>query len=92
MAEVEFAEWTREGRLRAPVYVGLREDKTAADVRRERVPLTRDDPRAAASSGSRNLDKPFWPEEGITKGDLVAYYRDVAPVLVPAPDGGGRSR
>ena len=30
-----------------------------------------------------NLDKPFWPEEGITKGDLIAYYRDVAPVLVP---------
>jgi bifunctional non-homologous end joining protein LigD len=30
-----------------------------------------------------NLDKPFWPEEGITKGDLFAYYRDVAEVLVP---------
>ena len=30
-----------------------------------------------------NLDKPFWPEEGITKGDLLAYYRDVASVLVP---------
>ena len=30
-----------------------------------------------------NLDKPFWPEEGITKGDLLAYYREVAPVLVP---------
>ena len=30
-----------------------------------------------------NLDKPFWPELGITKGDLIAYYRDVAEVLVP---------
>ena len=30
-----------------------------------------------------NLDKPFWPEEGITKGDLLAYYRDVAEALVP---------
>jgi bifunctional non-homologous end joining protein LigD len=30
-----------------------------------------------------NLDKVFWPDEGITKGDLLAYYRDVAPVLVP---------
>ena len=30
-----------------------------------------------------NLDKPFWPEEGITKGDLLAYYRDIAPVLLP---------
>ena len=30
-----------------------------------------------------NLDKPFWPEEGITKGDLLRYYRAVAPVLLP---------
>jgi bifunctional non-homologous end joining protein LigD len=30
-----------------------------------------------------NLDKPFWPDEGITKGDLLAYYRAVAPTLVP---------
>ena len=30
-----------------------------------------------------NLDKPFWPDEGITKGDLLAFYRDVAAVLVP---------
>jgi bifunctional non-homologous end joining protein LigD len=30
-----------------------------------------------------NLDKVFFPEDGITKGDLLAYYRDVADVLVP---------
>jgi bifunctional non-homologous end joining protein LigD len=30
-----------------------------------------------------NLDKPFWPEAGITKGDLLRYYRDVAPTLLP---------
>jgi bifunctional non-homologous end joining protein LigD len=30
-----------------------------------------------------NLDKVFWPEEGITKGDLLAYYQAVASVLVP---------
>ena len=30
-----------------------------------------------------NLDKLFWPDEGITKGDLLDYYRQVAPVLVP---------
>jgi bifunctional non-homologous end joining protein LigD len=30
-----------------------------------------------------NLDKLFWPEEGITKGDLLRYYRDVAPALLP---------
>ena len=30
-----------------------------------------------------NLAKPFWPELGITKGDLIQYYADVAPVLLP---------
>jgi bifunctional non-homologous end joining protein LigD len=30
-----------------------------------------------------NLDKPFWPELGVTKGDLLQYYADVAPLLLP---------
>jgi len=30
-----------------------------------------------------NLRKPFWPALGITKGALIQYYVDVAPVLLP---------
>ena len=30
-----------------------------------------------------NLRKPFWPELGITKGDLLQYYANVSPVLLP---------
>lgn len=30
-----------------------------------------------------NLNKIFWPDEGYTKGDLVAYYRGIAPWLLP---------
>src|SRR4051812_33657010 len=30
-----------------------------------------------------NLDKAFWPDEGITKGDLLAYYYNVAELIVP---------
>ncbi len=30
-----------------------------------------------------NLRKVFWAEEGITKGDLLQYYADIAPVLLP---------
>jgi bifunctional non-homologous end joining protein LigD len=30
-----------------------------------------------------NLPKPFWPDLGITKGDLIQYYADVAALLLP---------
>jgi len=30
-----------------------------------------------------NLDKPFWPKLGVTKRDLLQYYLDVAPFLLP---------
>src|SRR5215210_8931789 len=30
-----------------------------------------------------NLSKPFWPELGITKRDLLQYYADVSPALLP---------
>ena len=33
VAEVEFAEWTHDGRLRHPSYLGLRDDKAPAEVR-----------------------------------------------------------
>jgi len=30
-----------------------------------------------------NLSKVFWPDEGLTKGDLLAYYEGIAPVMLP---------
>jgi bifunctional non-homologous end joining protein LigD len=30
-----------------------------------------------------NLNKPFWPDLNITKGDLLQYYADVSPLLLP---------
>jgi bifunctional non-homologous end joining protein LigD len=83
VAEVRFAEWTHDGRLRAPVYEGLRDDKEAAEVHRERAPIPEELRMGKRLLKLSNLDKPFWPEEGITKGDLLAYYRDVAPTIVP---------
>jgi bifunctional non-homologous end joining protein LigD len=83
LAEVAFAEWTHDGRLRAPVYLGLRDDKPASDVRRERTPMPAEVRKGSRTLKLSNLDKLFWPEEGISKGDLLAYYRDVVAVLVP---------
>jgi bifunctional non-homologous end joining protein LigD len=36
VVEVKFAEWTSKGELRQPVYLGLRSDKDAEDVVREK--------------------------------------------------------
>lgn len=41
VAQVAFTEWTRDGRLRHPRYLGLREDKPAAEVTREKTPRRR---------------------------------------------------
>ncbi len=82
VCEVEFVEWTHDGRLRAPSYKGLREDKPAEAVRREE-PITDRITKGSRELKLSNLDKVFFPADGITKGDLIEYYRAVAPVLVP---------
>jgi bifunctional non-homologous end joining protein LigD len=89
VCEVEFVEWTREGVLRAPSYKGLRDDKPAGLVVREPAapPKGAKGNAVMAEVGGRelrltNLDKPLWPS-GHTKGDLVNYYVELAPVLLP---------
>lgn len=90
VCEVEFVEWTREGVLRAPSYKGLRDDKPAALVVREPVAPSRGAARGSnavlAEVDGRELkltnqDKPLWPS-GHTKGDLINYYVEMAPVLL----------
>ena len=39
--------------------------------------------RAARTSASPTCARLFWPELGLTKGDLLQYYADVARVLLP---------
>ena len=82
VVEVEFAEWTRDGVLRAPSYKGLRDDKPAGLVIAEELPKNA----VRAEVGGRelrltNLDKPLWPS-GHTKGDLIRYLVEIAPVLL----------
>jgi bifunctional non-homologous end joining protein LigD len=86
VAEVRFGEWTHDGHLRHPAYLGLRDDKDPAEVVAERPARTAPDD--VIRHGRRelrlsNLEKPFWPDEGITKGDLIAYYRAVSAVILP---------
>jgi bifunctional non-homologous end joining protein LigD len=82
VAQVRFGEWTHDNHLRHPAYLGIREDKEAGEVTREQ-PLQEVIRKGKRELRLSNLDKPFWPDEGITKGDLLQYYQAVANVLVP---------
>ncbi|MEZ0312383.1 MAG: DNA ligase D [Myxococcota bacterium] len=46
VAEVQFSEWTREGTIRQSVFQGLREDKPADEVKRERAEVRQGSKRA----------------------------------------------
>nr|WP_269129405.1 DNA ligase D [Ramlibacter alkalitolerans] len=77
LCEVTFNEWPQGGSLRHASFKGLREDKAALAVTRER-------PQAAApplkvTHGSRVID----PASGLTKLDLVRYYAQVAAWALP---------
>ncbi|MGH9869699.1 MAG: DNA ligase D [Candidatus Polarisedimenticolia bacterium] len=90
VAEVEFTEWTRDGRLRHPVFRGLREDKAAHRITRER---TADPARTAKDAGAApsrvagvritNPDRVLYAGQGITKRALALYYEEAAPRMLP---------
>jgi bifunctional non-homologous end joining protein LigD len=128
VAQVHFTEWTEDGRLRHPVFEGLRTDKRPEDVVREQpAPVEPSQPRRTVARGRTQEagmakaersargerrapqrlaarmarapeveselvvgqaklthgDRVLFPECGYTKADVFAYYREVAPVLVP---------
>jgi len=90
VGEVRYTEVTADGLLRHPTWVGLREDKTpeecVAPGEEPAAPLPAFE--VAADEAPRevpftNLDKPYWPEDGITKGDHLDYHRRIARWLLP---------
>lgn len=105
VAEVKYTERTREGSLRHPVFLRLREDKKSKDItmkaaqpvhtgtaaKRTRRAQPADEQTAKEKDiafGRKkvhvtNLSKVFWPEEGITKGDVIEYYISVSKYILP---------
>jgi bifunctional non-homologous end joining protein LigD len=88
VVEVRFKGRSPKGRLRQPTFIAVREDKNAEDcwLPGEEKPLPEAPLARKAAAGTvhvTNPDKVFWPEQGYTKGDLIAYYRAVAPHLLP---------
>ncbi|HYF01858.1 MAG TPA: DNA ligase D [Patescibacteria group bacterium] len=115
VCEVEFGGWTQDNIMRHPIFQGLRGDKPAEMVVREREGKTnykKDMPARSIKTASKttskksaksdfksdekpgldlngihvpitNFDKVYWPEEGYTKGDVIAYYQMMAKYILP---------
>jgi bifunctional non-homologous end joining protein LigD len=83
VVEVRYKEITEDGLLRAPVFLRFRDDKGPGDCARPNSPPPPAEQSETREVSPSNLDKVFWPDEGYTKGDLLAYYRAIAPCLLP---------
>jgi len=116
VCEVEFAEISRDGKLRQASFKGLREDKDPAEVVLEIATVTAEIVAASAEAAVKvkgierkmpdkplldgkneiaekkidghlikftNLNKLYWPEDGISKRDMFNYYDQVASYMLP---------
>lgn len=93
VVEVRHTEVTERGMLRQPVLVRIRDDKTVHDA--EHLPASAPPrpapapvaPAVAVPPAPRfapsNVAKIFWPADGYTKGDLLAYYDAIWPHIAP---------
>jgi bifunctional non-homologous end joining protein LigD len=69
VCEVVFQEWTQDGHMRQPIFVGLREDKRAEQVRRElEQPIADAVQQEERASGKRT--RRFSPRRGTTLAPL----------------------
>ena len=100
VGEVEFTEWTDEGKIRHPAFQGLRKDKPARAVVRERAAAA---PPAKKTRGSTkqapadnpevrgvrisNPDRVIYETPRLTKLDVARYYDAVAGAMMPHVDG-----
>lgn len=80
VAEIAFAEFTSDNVVRHASFLGLREDKAAAEVTREKpMPV----PAVQSDVTISNADRLIFPEAKVTKGQLADYYAAMATVMLP---------
>ena len=85
VCEVQFTEWTEGGALRHPSFQGMRDDKKASAVIREKetpVEAVNEAPPLLSTLGATKLTHPeriVDVETGITKSDMARYVEAIVP-------------
>ncbi len=84
VAQIEFAEFTRDRIVRQGRFVALRADKKAKDVVAEMPkPRKKLTDNKIAGVTLTHPDKILFPKQGITKRDLASYVNEVGPRMLP---------
>jgi bifunctional non-homologous end joining protein LigD len=84
VCEVKFSEWTRDGKLRAPVFLGLRDDKRPEECVRE-VPVseTAEDTGNPVESSQGPLLPPGVKQQSVKIGSATLKFTNLDKVLYP---------
>jgi bifunctional non-homologous end joining protein LigD len=89
VADIAYTEMTRDKIFRHPVFLRLRDEKTIRSVNDESIkdmtPKTGDETKKVGkfTVNLTNQHKIWWPDEGYTKGDVIAYYDAVSDYILP---------
>ncbi|MCW1923087.1 DNA ligase D [Luteolibacter arcticus] len=83
VAEVDFAELTRDGAIRQGSFVSLREDKPASEVHVDPVEATGGRGSVVAGVEISNSDRVVYPDDGVTKLEVARYYERVGELMLP---------
>jgi bifunctional non-homologous end joining protein LigD len=85
VAEIEFAEITRDGSIRQGSFVALREDKAAQDVHLDPFQTAMTDAKNVKVAGITvsHPERMVFPTDQVTKLEVVNYYERVSELMLP---------
>jgi len=98
VCEVKFTEWTNDRKMRHPIFLRMREDKSVKEMGMKttiNTPPSKTKNLKADQEKDKELvidkikvkttnrNKIYWPGEGITKGMMIDYYQLMAPYILP---------
>ena len=106
VCEIKFTEVTRDGMLRHPIFLHLRNDKPVKEVTMANTKTVKKSEIRKIDKGEKNIEKPasetdktftfgkikvkatnvnkiYFPDDEITKGDVINYYQQIADYILP---------